>query len=88
MQYALKDFGDKLLGAEREDRRIRAVGRLVAAHTWSRKQSEQAQRIPTLFLDALEDQLTTATGGRRRGLLEVYDIMLDAIEGATHQAAA
>jgi len=76
----MNDFGDRLLGADRDGRRLRAIGKLAAAHAWSKKQSEEAQRVPVMFMDALEQRLESATGGRRRELLGVYDMLLDAIE--------
>jgi hypothetical protein len=74
-----------LLGTEREGRRRKAIARLVAAHTWGGDSSDNAQRAPALFLDLLQRELASATGvGRRRTLFEAYDLMLQAVEQATH----
>jgi hypothetical protein len=76
-----------LFGDEREGRRLEALSALVAANTWSEGTRARAQTVPPLFLDALEQRISTATGGRKRTLLEVYDLMLGVIIQETEKGA-
>jgi hypothetical protein len=72
--------GVELLGEIREDRRLDATAKLVVAHTRGGEAALDAQHAPAAFLDLLETKLETADGARRRTLLEVYDLMLDAVD--------
>lgn len=74
-----KQYGDRVLGAERQDRGVRTIALLVAAHTWE-PGSDNAQRIPAILLDEMESLIEHASGGRKRTLLEVYDVILGTIE--------
>jgi hypothetical protein len=76
----LHGSGMDLLGQDREGRRLEAMTKLIAAHTWGGEASLDAQRAPAAFLDLLEMKLEAADGARRRTLLEVYDLMLDAVD--------
>jgi hypothetical protein len=72
--------GADLLGEIREDRRLEAMAKLVVAHTMGGEIALDAHRAPATFLDLLEMKLEAADGARRRTLLEVYDLMLDAVD--------
>ncbi len=86
MTETMKQFGDRLLGPEREHRRVRALASLVAAQTWSETTFSKANQVSSIFLDVLEARIAESGGGRKRTLLEVYDAMLGAIERATSEA--
>jgi hypothetical protein len=79
--------GTDLLGEAREDRRLEAIAKLVVAHTRGGEAARDAQHAPAAFLDLLEMKLEAADGARRRTLLEVYDLMLDAVDRCCRKPA-